>query len=118
MQINDDALDWEEDLERGHLSTVVVMFIRLYQEKYPEESFLDLRAGNREDLKKFYWYEVVPLLCREVLKQTEKSQAALAKMSIFEDANPIFQMIDKSANVARETLKDFADKKDFLENFF
>lgn len=118
MQINDDALDWEEDLERGHLSTVVVMFIRRYQEKYPGTIFLDLRLENRDVLKQFYWYEVIEPMCQAVLEQTQKAQEALAEMSVFEDSGPLTRMIERSAAVAHKTLQDFADKNDFLENFF
>lgn len=117
MQINDDALDWEEDLERGHLSTVVMMIIRKYLQKFPEAEFIDLSSTNREELKKFYWYEIVRPMCHEVLAQTEQARVALEKLTMFEDLAPLAKLIEVTEAVAVNTLQDFKKKADFLENF-
>jgi hypothetical protein len=63
MQINDDAHDLQEDLKRGHLSTVVVMFLRDWQKKYPNQKTINLK-NDSEKIQQLFWFTTVKKSCR------------------------------------------------------
>jgi len=76
MQVNDDAHDWKEDLERGHLSAVVVMLLKDYQEKYPDKKEIDMEKDLSE-LQKIFWFKTIVSAAKTAVWHTDKSRQAL-----------------------------------------
>ena len=116
MQLNDDALDWEEDLARGHLSTVVVMLLQDYLEIYPDCKEIDMTADLLE-LKKIYWFKTVKRMGQTVLRHTDKSRTALFKLQSIENINFLEKLIIISESVAQKALVEQTKTIDFLNSF-
>ena len=110
MQINDDAHDWEEDMRRGHLSTVVVMLLRDLGRKNGE---IDLDADSVE-LKKIFWFKTIAGAAETAILHAERSRRALRSLTMLEDPAPLERFIDITENVARKTLAQQEDSMDFL----
>jgi hypothetical protein len=59
MQLNDDAHDWEEDLQRGHLSTVVTLLLNDLKKSGWKKETIDLSIDLPE-IKKTFWFVTMP----------------------------------------------------------
>lgn len=116
MQINDDAHDWLEDMKRGHLSTVVVLLIKDWQSRYPEQKEIDLI----EDLKKLqqlFWFNTVKKSSKLALAHTSKSRAALNKLSFLEDLAPLEHYINITEKTAKTAINEQLKSLSFLKEF-
>jgi geranylgeranyl pyrophosphate synthase len=115
MQINDDAHDLQEDLKRGHLSTVVVMFLRDWQKKYPNQKTINLK-NDSEKIQQLFWFTTVKKSCRLTISYTTKARQSLADMHFLENPQYLEKFINISEKVAREA--DFEQRKsqDLLKN--
>jgi hypothetical protein len=113
MQLNDDGHDWEEDMQRGHLSTVVVMLLQ--DLNWPKKE-IDL-AEDLEELKKVFWFKTLSRCSKEAVKFAERSRRALGSISVLEDFSPLERFINLTENPAKEALKEQADSVEFLQGF-
>lgn len=116
MQINDDAHDWEEDMNRGHLSTVVVMMLNSWKNNFPEKKEIDLIA-DLENLQKIFWYEVLTKASETALIYTKKSREALKKISIIEDYEPLEYFININERMAQKAIIEQKRSIEFLNEF-
>lgn len=113
MQINDDSHDWEEDLRRGHLSTVVAMLLKDYLEKHPGKLEINIDEELQE-LKELFWFKTIAGAAEIVIRHTEKSRQALKSMESLEDISPLDKLIAISENIAKKVLSEQKKTKDFL----
>lgn len=116
MQINDDACDWEDDLARGHLSTVVVMLLQDYLEKYPDRKVIDM-ALELEDLKKVYWFTTLKQMAETAIFHTSQSRDALLKLEAVEELYFLERLINETEMVAQKALDEQKKTIDFLGSF-
>jgi hypothetical protein len=116
MQINDDAHDWEEDMQRGHLSTVVVMMLEDWKKKYPNSKKIDLEK-DKQKLQQLYWFTTIKRACKIAILHAKKSRASLEKMTIIKNPAPLEHLITKTEAVALEALAEQKRSVDFLEEF-
>lgn len=112
MQINDDAHDWEEDMRRGHLSTVVVMLLEDFGRKGGE--VIDLDSPDLLELKKTFWFKTIARAEQTVLAYTQKSRQALESLTELENMAPLERMINLNENAAKKALKEQKDSMEFL----
>lgn len=115
MQINDDAHDWEDDLSKGHLSTVVVMIINEYKKNHPEAKQIDL--NQKQELKEIYYNQVIDNMCSLVLDYTQKSRRSLSSLYFLENKYFLEKIINITENVARDTLQEKEKMGQFLKGF-
>jgi hypothetical protein len=108
MQINDDAHDLQEDLSRGHLSTVAVMFLHDWQKKYPDQKVIDLK-NDLEKIQQLFWFTTVKKSCRLTISYTSKARKSLAAMNFLENPQYLEKFINISENVAKTA--SFEQKK-------
>ena len=108
MQINDDAHDLQEDLSRGHLSTVAVMFLHDWQKKYPEQKTIDLK-NDLEKIQQLFWFTTVKKSCRLTISYTTKARKLLANMDFLENPEYLEKFINISEKVAKTA--SFEQKK-------
>ena len=113
MQINDDAHDWEEDIRRGHISTVVDMLLLDFGRK---EEIIDLEKDLSE-LKKVFWFKTIKKAAEIAISHTEKSRQALKNMGVFENTAPLERIINISENIAKKALTEQAESINFLETY-
>lgn len=113
MQINDDAHDWEEDMRRGHISTVVDLLLLDFGKK---EGMLDLEKDLPE-LKKVFWFKTIKKAADIAISHTEKSRQAMKSIDVFENIKPLERIINISENIAKKALKEQSDSVNFLEAY-
>ena len=116
MQINDDAHDYIEDMERGHLSTVVVMLLKDWKTKYPEQKEIDL-VTDLKKLQELFWFKTIKTACELAVDYTTKSREALAKLHFLENPAPLAHFIDIAENVAQSALNEQQKSLDFLDRW-
>ena len=116
MQINDDSHDWLEDMERGHLSTVVTIMIKDWQEKYPDKKEIDLKKDLKK-LQEIFWFKTIKTAGELAVTYTTKSRIALNKLSFLENPAPLAYFIDIAENVAKKALNEQQKSLDFLEEW-
>ncbi|MFA7208773.1 MAG: hypothetical protein WC120_00660 [Parcubacteria group bacterium] len=113
MQLNDDAHDWEEDMKRGRLSTVVTL---LLEDLDWAGDSIDLET-DLEELKKVFWFKTIKRAAQAAASYAEKSRQALGSMTVLEDASPLEKIINATESVARKALKEQADTVGFLRTY-
>jgi len=116
MQINDDAHDYIEDMERGHLSTVVVMLLKDWKIKYPEQKEIDL-VSDLKKLQELFWFKTIKTACELAVNYTAKSREALVKLHFLENPTPLAHFIDIAENVAKTALDEQQKSLDFLDRW-
>jgi len=116
MQLNDDAHDWEEDLRRGHLSTVVTLLLSDLKKSGWRKLTIDLSADLPE-IRKIFWFVTMPQYVKTVLSQTETSRKALHAISIIESPALLENIITTAENVARQAERESANSEALLKEY-
>lgn len=116
MQLNDDAHDWEEDLRRGHISTVVDLLLRDLKASGWDKPSIDLETDLPE-LQKLFWFTTMPKYIKLVIAHTNKARSALLGMKVFEDTKPLMQFVDRNENIARKAEQEQTDSEGFLSEY-
>jgi len=116
MQLNDDAHDWEEDLQRGHLSTVVVILLNDLKNSGWKKQTIDLSADLPE-IRKIFWFTTMPQYVKIVLAQTDTSRKALRSISIIEEPDLLERIITTTENVARQAERESTDSEALLKEY-
>lgn len=116
MQINDDAHDLIEDMERGHLSTVVIMFLKDWQTEYPDKKEIDL-INDLEKIQKIFWFKTLKRSSEVTISYTKKSRVALKKLNFLENPKPLEFYIDITERVAKTALTEQQKSLNFLKEF-
>jgi hypothetical protein len=116
MQLNDDAHDWEEDLNRGHLSTIVTLLLNDLKENGWEKTTIDL-AADLPELKKVFWFNTMPKYVKIALSQTQTSRKSLHAISIIENPEPLERIINTTENVVRQAEKESTDSDALLKEY-
>lgn len=113
MQLNDDAHDWEEDIARGHLSTVVVLLLYDIKAEGWEKSTIDL-AENLPELKKVFWFATMPKYIQLARKHAEVARQALASLDMLGDPAPLLRLITITESAALKAEKEHKDSEEFI----
>jgi hypothetical protein len=113
MQINDDSHDWEEDLRRGHISTVVAMLLE--DLNWPKKE-IDLEADLPE-LKKVFWLKTIGRAAQAAVVCAKKSKQALRSIAFIEDYAPLERYADLVAAVAQKAIDEQQKSADFLRAY-
>lgn len=114
MQLNDDAHDWKEDIERGHISTAVSVLLTAWKRAHPERSEIDL-GKDMPELERLFWFETLTPVCESVLACTARSRAALRSVGLPGNTRPLEAYIEKNERIAEEALREQRRSTAFLE---
>lgn len=110
-QINDDAHDWEEDMKKGHINSVVM---KLIQNSGKTEFDLEKEL---ESLQKNFWLKNIIEASTEVLRQVNLAQNYALKLSPLIDL-AFFENILKPVEAsARKALKEQGEFLEFLKAY-
>jgi hypothetical protein len=113
MQINDDIEDWEEDMRRGRISTVVGMLLEDLAWPKKEIDF----ATDLPELKKVFWLKTMRRAAAKVVSCGEKSLEALKKIKIISNYDPLAIFPKTVAEVGKTALKEAKYSEDFLRSY-
>lgn len=104
-QLNDDAHDWEDDLERGQINAVGADILKKRNNL------------NVEKLQQTFWSDVAHNTCADILRYTELARKNINNLSIITDkslADKLLTPIESSANKA---LKEREEALKFLKAY-
>jgi len=113
MQLNDDAHDWEEDMARGHLSTVVVLLLGDLKDAGWNKPTIDL-VDDLPELKKVFWFTTLPKYVKAVRLHAAKARHALESLDMLSDPAPLLRFVTITENVALKAEKEHTDSEAFL----
>jgi hypothetical protein len=113
MQINDDSHDWEEDLRRGHISTVVAML--LDDLAWPRRE-IDLETDLPE-LKKVFWFKTIKKAAQIAATYAGRSKQALGCVAAIENRAPLEKYANLVAAVAGQAISKQQESEDFLRAY-
>jgi hypothetical protein len=116
MQLNDDAHDWEEDMARGHLSTIVVLLLDDLKKAGWKKSTIDLVADLPE-LKKVFWFTTMKKYTEIALAHTKRSRKALMALDMLEDRAPLLRLTDITENAALQAKREYEKTEAFLNTY-
>jgi len=112
MQLNDDMHDWEEDLERGHISTAIDMLLR----DYGKVGEIDLEK-EIDELRRVFWFVSLPKLAKKAVEHSDLALEALHAMKSIVDPKPLLVFAENPKSVAVEALQNHKNSVDFLKTF-
>lgn len=116
-QLNDDAHDWERDIKSGHISSVVVMILKKWQNtKNLSNNQFDIQK-NISELQKIFWFEVSVGVCNQVLKNIDLAKQSLSKINIITDQTILKNFLEPIAASARKALKEQEEIIKFLKTY-
>lgn len=110
-QLNDDAHDWVEDFNRGHLSYVVT---KILQEMcVPEGVYNKVELHN--SMRHFFWHNTILTICDRIEHHILLGEAALRRISVFRSDGEIFLLFKQLKRVLAKTRKEREDTLAFLK---
>jgi hypothetical protein len=116
MQLNDDAHDWEEDLQRGHLSTVVTLLLNDLKKSGWKKQTIDL-STDLPEIRKIFWFTTMPQYIKIALSETATSRKALRAISIIEEPAPLERIVSITEDVARQAERESIDSGAILKEY-
>lgn len=116
MQLNDDAHDWQEDLRRGHISTVTLELIKDWQEQHPGSKKINLK-NDISELQEIFWFKTIKRISQLALEFSNKSESHLKQLDFLENKEFLFKFIKISRQVALAALEEQQKSCDFLKEF-
>ncbi len=113
MQLNDDAHDWKEDLERGHLSTAVVELLSAWKIQHPESNEINL-VDDMPELEELFWFTVLEPLCEKILAHSARSRGNLSSIGFAGNIETLEKYIKRNENAAHKALAEIELSKSLL----
>lgn len=113
-QLNDDAHDWERDLEMGHINAVGALVLKKARQK--KISFKKMEK-DMTPFQEIFWYEVVADVCQAVLDNVKKARDALQQISIASQTHMFEKILSKIEQSAKQALKEREETLKFLKAY-
>lgn len=120
-QLDDDAHDWEDDLGRGHINSVVSLILSSATAEKTAKSgrFADM-IDIKDDilnLRTEYWFKMIPDVSRLIQENIQKAKGSLKLLEFIEKPESLERILGDIENSAKKAIGEHAKVKDFLENF-
>jgi len=112
-QLNDDAHDWQTDLEHGHITYVVALILR---QAGIQPGRYDLNTLIKRCQRQF-WHHTLPEVCRLIRRQTALSRHCLKGLSELHPRNTFTELLDGIDTSVAQTLAAQNDAEIFLKHF-
>ena len=112
-QLNDDAHDWQDDLQNGHITYVVAQILKdggIGPGSYAWSGLLPLARQQ-------FWHETLPQICRTIRHHTSLSRRSLEHLPQLHRSNAITALLDKIDASVDETLAAQDQARDFLKHY-
>lgn len=111
-QLNDDAHDWKEDVQRGHSTYVVATILRQLGVSGTQSFDTLLPAMERQ-----FWNHTLIDVCHTMQQHIARGRALLADNPYLVSDNLLIQLFNNTEKSVQETLKTQKQALLFLENY-
>ncbi len=118
-QLNDDAHDWYQDMQKGISNYTNTLVLQKFLTKYPTISTVNIFVCKQE-LEHLFWKDVIPYITAEILLHTQKAREylhSLQQLSIFSDISHIELLLCDQEQAAKKALKESSFLLDFLTEY-
>ena len=112
-QLNDDAHDWPEDLQNGHITPVAAMLLVELKVKRGQSLLPELLTQARRQ----FWHSSLPEVCRLMRRQVRLSRQALRRSGLFKPDNVISDLLDGLEASIADTLRQQNQAETFLKHY-
>jgi hypothetical protein len=112
-QLNDDLHDWQEDLEKGHITCVAARILSDLKLKRGSHGISGLLAAARPR----FWHKTLPAVCAEMRRHIAAGRQAAQKAAIFKDTGVISQLFDGLEASIEDTLAKQRHAENFLKHY-
>jgi hypothetical protein len=112
-QLNDDAHDWPEDLQNGHITPVVAWLLAELKLKPGDYKLADLLTKARPQ----FWSSTLLEICRLQRRHIRLSRQALKRCALLQPRNTITDLLDNLEASIKDTLHQQSQAKDFLKQY-
>jgi len=102
-QLNDDAHDWENDLQKGFISPVVVEILK--------------KTTDRKNFKEIFWKEILIEISNIILKKINKSRKNLIKIKLIEKPELILSILENPERAAKKAIEEQKETKKFIDEY-
>ncbi len=117
-QINDDAHDWQEDLEKGHLDSANSNVLKKYQEFTDQGKLgqVDIKKVM-PDLQKIFWYETIPEIGQEALNHIKSAKQIIESIPLIENKSIILNLLTPVEKSSQKVLFEREETIKFLKAY-
>lgn len=119
-QLNDDSHDWEDDFKKGRVTSIVAAILLKLGNRSASPSLLGSKIDLLNDfpvLQKYFWMEMLPGICQEVLGFVEKSKQSLRKIPVVKSPELMEKYLQSAENAALQAKKEHKQALNFLESY-
>ncbi|HEY5442488.1 MAG TPA: hypothetical protein VIJ68_03040 [Candidatus Saccharimonadales bacterium] len=112
-QLNDDAHDWQTDLQKGHITYVVAQILAdsgIKPGRHAADALL-------KRCQQQFWYHTLPEICRLIQRQTILSRRSLGALPDIRPQNTFTELLDGIDATVADTLTAQSDAEAFLKHF-
>ena len=106
-QLDDDAHDWEDDLQKGHINAVTAQIF-----KEPKAV-----GSSPEELQRIFWEKTIVRVCGKILSHVEIAKKTIKKSPIIKDSAIFERLLTPIENSAKKALKERAETLKFLKTY-
>ncbi len=111
-QLNDDAHDWKEDAQRGHITYVVAQILRQLRATGDQPFETLLPAMEHQ-----FWNHTLVTVCQTMQQHIARGQALIADNACLAPNNLLFKLLSQTEKSVLKTLKTQKQALSFLENY-
>jgi hypothetical protein len=112
-QLNDDAHDWEGDLNQGHLNETVIDLLTEWQNSSLNTS-INLEKDILE-LQKLFWMKVINYIIDKANQHITDARASLNNITIIQNKQPLTDLLDSIQASTDLAKKEQTDMLTFLK---
>ena len=114
-QLNDDAHDWKDDLEKGFLNPANVLLLKEWKRKHGSFSFD--RKKDMDALGVLFWKSVIGKVCRRIFYHTDRARAVLSRIPRVKDRGYMHALIEPLEASARQALAESRSAGEFIASY-
>lgn len=116
-QLNDDAHDWQEDVDKGFLNSVSSSLLHTYFKNNPNQTTLNL-PKEKQNLQKLFWESHISTIAEEINTYIKNAQTNLDQLEglhllkdrqYFETLLIPLQLSVQQININKQEITDFLD---------
>jgi hypothetical protein len=112
-QLNDDAHDWEEDLQHGHLSAVVCLLLK----NHGTSSSMTLNEKQMEKLRLLFWNTTILSVAGLINMHIDQAKTALQSSETFQNPTSFTAWLSKLEKATQTALTERETTTQFMETF-
>lgn len=111
-QLNDDAHDWQKDLQRGYINSATVPLLKKFKELHENTTSL-----TEHDLQKTFWYECIDDTAKQINQHIKRAKTYLQKLTPIVNKTYLESLLDPLSTSAQIAIKEKEKTVDFLHTY-